>query len=81
KWLSLIDCRSAWPKYAAVVISVFCRVGIGAYFTHFLVSWFAEKALLLMADSLQQHWLHSVPKTKKPKTPRINLTFRQIKAA
>ncbi|MDO9139412.1 MAG: type II toxin-antitoxin system PemK/MazF family toxin, partial [Methylobacter sp.] len=39
------DCRSAWPKYAAVVISVFCRVGIGAYFTHFLVSWFAEKAL------------------------------------
>ncbi|MDP3360766.1 MAG: hypothetical protein Q8S52_01410, partial [Methylobacter sp.] len=42
----LIDCRSAWPKYAAVVISVFCRVGIGAYFTHFLVSWFAEKALV-----------------------------------
>jgi len=35
--------------------------------------------LLLMAGSLQQHWLHSVPKTKKPKTPRINLTFRQIK--
>lgn len=36
--------------------------------------------LLLMAGSLQQHWLHSVPKTKKPKTLRINLTFRQIKA-
>ncbi len=37
--------------------------------------------LLIMAGSLQQHWLHSVPKTKKLKTPRINLTFRKIEAA
>lgn len=34
--------------------------------------------LLLMAGTLQQHWLHSVPKTKKLKGPRINLTFRKI---
>ena len=34
--------------------------------------------LLVMAVTLQHHWLHSVPKTKKIKTPRINLTFRKI---
>lgn len=34
--------------------------------------------LLVMAGSLQQHWQHALPKTKQPKTPRINLTFRQI---
>ena len=34
--------------------------------------------LLVMAGSLQNHWMHSVPKTKKIKTPRINLTFRKI---
>ena len=36
--------------------------------------------LLVMAGALQHHWLHSVPKTKKLKTPRINLTFRSILA-
>ena len=35
--------------------------------------------LLVMAGTLQHHWIHSVPKTKKLKTPRINLTFRKIK--
>lgn len=35
--------------------------------------------LLIMAGTLQHHWMHAVPKTKKPKTPRINLTFRKIK--
>ncbi|MGR9012169.1 MAG: alpha-ketoglutarate-dependent dioxygenase AlkB family protein [Gammaproteobacteria bacterium] len=35
--------------------------------------------LLVMAGTLQHHWTHSVPKTKKLKTPRINLTFRKIK--
>ena len=34
--------------------------------------------LLVMAGPLQNHWMHSVPKTKKIKTPRINLTFRKI---
>ena len=34
--------------------------------------------LLIMAGTIQNHWLHSVPKTKKIKTPRINLTFRNI---
>lgn len=34
--------------------------------------------LLVMAGTLQHHWRHSVPKTKKPKAPRINLTFRKI---
>ncbi len=36
-------------------------------------------SLLLMAGETQQHWLHSLPKTKKVKEPRINLTFRNIK--
>jgi alkylated DNA repair dioxygenase AlkB len=34
--------------------------------------------LLVMAGTFQQHWMHSLPKTKKLKTPRINLTFRKI---
>lgn len=36
--------------------------------------------LLVMAGALQNYWMHSVPKTKKLKSPRINLTFRKIKA-
>lgn len=34
--------------------------------------------LVVMAGALQHHWVHSVPKTKQLKTPRINLTFRKI---
>jgi alkylated DNA repair dioxygenase AlkB len=34
--------------------------------------------LLLMAGSLQHHWQHQLPKTRQPKTARINLTFRSI---
>ena len=34
--------------------------------------------LLVMAGTLQHHWRHSVPKTRQPKTERINLTFRKI---
>jgi alkylated DNA repair dioxygenase AlkB len=34
--------------------------------------------LLVMTGTLQHHWLHSIPKTRKFKTPRINLTFRKI---
>ena len=36
-------------------------------------------SLLLMAGETQQYWLHSLPKSKKIKEPRINLTFRNIK--
>ena len=35
-------------------------------------------SLLLMKGSTQQHWQHSLPKTKKIADPRINLTFRTI---
>lgn len=35
-------------------------------------------SLLVMRDATQTHWLHSLPKSKKIKTPRINLTFRTI---
>ncbi len=35
-------------------------------------------SLLVMKDATQTHWLHSIPKSKKIKTPRINLTFRTI---
>ena len=34
--------------------------------------------LLLMKGTLQQNWLHSLPKSKRVHTPRINLTFRTI---
>ena len=35
-------------------------------------------SLLVMKDDTQTNWLHSLPKSKKIKTPRINLTFRTI---
>ncbi|MCK9605686.1 MAG: alpha-ketoglutarate-dependent dioxygenase AlkB [Methylomonas sp.] len=34
--------------------------------------------LLVMAGELQHHWRHELPKTRKSKQPRINLTFRRI---
>lgn len=33
--------------------------------------------LIIMKDDTQKEWKHSVPKSKKPQKPRINLTFRQ----
>ena len=33
-------------------------------------------SLLLMKDTTQKNWLHSLPKSKKITLPRINLTFR-----
>jgi alkylated DNA repair dioxygenase AlkB len=35
-------------------------------------------SLLVMKDTTQTHWLHSIPKSKKIRTPRINLTFRTM---
>lgn len=35
-------------------------------------------SLLVMKDATQTHWLHSIPKSKTIKTPRINLTFRTM---
>lgn len=35
-------------------------------------------SLLLMKGEIQDHWKHSLPKSKKVKNPRINLTFRSI---
>ncbi len=35
-------------------------------------------SLLLMGGSMQEFWLHQVPKTRTPVGPRINLTFRKI---
>jgi len=37
-----------------------------------------DNSLLLMGGALQHHWLHQVPKTRKPVGPRINLTFRWV---
>lgn len=34
--------------------------------------------LLLMTSVIQHHWRHELPKTKKKKAERINLTFRKI---
>jgi alkylated DNA repair dioxygenase AlkB len=38
----------------------------------------AHGDLLVMAGALQHHWRHELPKTRKVKQPRINLTFRRI---
>lgn len=35
-------------------------------------------SLLIMGESMQQHWLHQLPKVKGLAEPRINLTFRNI---
>lgn len=35
-------------------------------------------SLLVMGGPMQHHWLHQVPKTRRPVAPRINLTFRKI---
>lgn len=38
----------------------------------------AHGSLLVMFGQVQQHWLHQVPRTRKPVAARINLTFRKI---
>jgi len=35
-------------------------------------------SLLLMAGPTQHHWLHALPKTRRPVGERINLTFRRV---
>jgi alkylated DNA repair dioxygenase AlkB len=34
--------------------------------------------LLVMAGVMQSYWEHSLPKTRRPKGPRINITFRSV---
>ena len=36
-------------------------------------------SLIEMKGDTQKHWLHQIPVTKKVSTPRISLTFRQMK--
>jgi alkylated DNA repair dioxygenase AlkB len=36
-------------------------------------------SLIEMKGALQQHWVHSLPKSMKVTAPRINLTFRQMR--
>ncbi|MEB3233976.1 MAG: alpha-ketoglutarate-dependent dioxygenase AlkB [Cyanobacteriota bacterium] len=36
--------------------------------------------VLLMDPPTQQHWLHELPRRKRVDQPRINLTFRQLRA-
>jgi alkylated DNA repair dioxygenase AlkB len=40
--------------------------------------WLESGCLLIMAGSIQHHWLHALPKTKKANQPRLNFTFRYI---
>jgi alkylated DNA repair dioxygenase AlkB len=40
----------------------------------------ANGSLLDMKGAIQQHWYHSLPKTKKVKQLRINMTFRLMHA-
>ena len=37
-----------------------------------------DGSLLLMAGTLQSHWVHGINKERQPCGPRINLTFRKI---
>jgi alkylated DNA repair dioxygenase AlkB len=47
--------------------------------THQTLSMLLESgSLLVMHGVTQDHWLHSLPKTKKVVAPRINLTFRTM---
>ena len=39
-----------------------------------------DSQLILMTGSTQHHWQHALPKTKRVRAPRINLTFRTIAA-
>ena len=45
---------------------------------HAVSTLLASGSLLVMKDCTQSHWLHCIPKSRKIKTPRINLTFRTI---
>ena len=36
--------------------------------------------LLLMEPPTQQHWLHELPRRRRVQQPRINLTFRRLRA-
>lgn len=38
-------------------------------------------SLLVMQGTTQSHWLHSITKSKKVSTPRINLTFRTMRTS
>jgi alkylated DNA repair dioxygenase AlkB len=38
----------------------------------------AHGSLLIMKGATQSNWLHSLPKSKKIKEPRVNLTFRTM---
>ena len=37
-----------------------------------------DGSLLLMKGATQHHWLHSLPKSRKIDTARVNLTFRTV---
>ena len=39
-----------------------------------------DGSVLVMAGSTQHYWQHHLAKTKKTPAPRINLTFRRVKA-
>lgn len=38
----------------------------------------AHGSVLVMFGAVQRHWLHQVPRTRKPVDARINLTFRTL---
>ena len=41
----------------------------------------ASGSYLLMKGPTQHHWLHQIPKSKRPMNERINLTFRNVNCA
>jgi alkylated DNA repair dioxygenase AlkB len=64
--VSLGATRDFWLKHRSNPDLPVIRVGL------------AHGSVLLMKGSTQAHWLHKVPKTRRPVGDRVNLTFRHI---
>jgi len=67
------------PIIASLSLGAARKISLKHKFKNYKVDIILESGgLLLMKGETQTKWLHSLPKTKKVTTPRINLTFRNI---
>jgi len=67
------------PIIASLSLGAARKISLKHKFKNYKVDIILESGgLLLMKGETQTKWLHSLPKTKKVTTPRINLTFRSI---
>ncbi len=75
--------EEAYPQEYSAIASLSFGAERTFYFKHKLTERkvaidLEHGGLLLMSHPTQHHWLHSLPKTKKINSPRINLTFRVV---